>query len=271
MDVIIEVHNERKFTIEVGFFDTVLEMKQKIQKYEHIPITKQTLVFNNQVMEDERDTEFYEVLEGSRIQLHIKPDPGKPTTKIERSFSSSCLSSSAVSNKVRVIINVPSSKKQFSLEVEITDTVSHLKEKIHEVEALPVDGFLLFFNSVELVDPFLSLSDYLISDLSEVNLIIKPTTPFVAGGSSKRLKLMVLLPKSGTQKIQVEVNVLDNVGELRKELEKLQQHIQFNLPTEGYFFIYKQNVMDDDRSFRWHDVRQGDTVEIFSGNVTGGS
>ncbi|KAF6163907.1 hypothetical protein GIB67_024762 [Kingdonia uniflora] len=154
-------------------------MKQKIQKYKRIPITKQTLVFNNQVMEDERDTEFYEVLEGSRIQLQIKPDPGKPTTpatttKIERSFSSSCLSS-AVSNEVRVIINVPSSKKQFSLEVEITDKVSHLKEKIHEVEALPVDGFVLFFKSVELVDQFHSLSDYLISDLSEVNLIIKPT------------------------------------------------------------------------------------------------
>ncbi|KAF6148025.1 hypothetical protein GIB67_024200 [Kingdonia uniflora] len=169
-------------------------------------------------------------------------------------------------------------RNNFFLEVEITDKVSHLKEKIHEVEGLPIDGFVLFFKSVELVDQFHYLSNYLITDLSEVNLIIKPTffppnstssSPLAAGGSSKRLKLMVLLLKSRTQKIQVEVNVFDNVGELRKELQKLQQHVQFNLPTEDYFFIYKQNVMDDDRYFQWHDVRQGDTVEIFSGSVHG--
>jgi ubiquitin C len=88
------------------------------------------------------------------------------------------------------------------------------------------------------------------------------------GGASKKLKLMV---KSGTKKIPVEMNASDNVGELRKELQKLNQMLQFHLPQDGYFFIYKQNVMDDDKSFRWHHVSQGDTIEIFNGSVTGGS
>ncbi|KAL6217673.1 hypothetical protein ACLB2K_010890 [Fragaria x ananassa] len=92
----------------------------------------------------------------------------------------------------------------------------------------------------------------------------------VSPRSKNKLKLMVL-PKCGTKKIPVEVNASDNVGELRKELQKLHQRLHFHLPQESYFFIYKQNVMDDDKSFRWHHVGQGDTIEIFNGSITGGS
>lgn len=49
MDVIFETSEGRQFTIEVGFFDTVLEMKEKIQKYKGFPIAQQTLVLNDQV------------------------------------------------------------------------------------------------------------------------------------------------------------------------------------------------------------------------------
>lgn len=53
--------------------------------------------------------------------------------------------------------------------------------------------------------------------------------------------------------------------------ERMQSQHQFNLPQDGYFFIYKQNVIEDDRSFRWHHVAQSDTIEIFNGSITGGS
>ncbi|WRX25899.1 hypothetical protein QQP08_018386 [Theobroma cacao] len=43
----------------------------------------------------------------------------------------------------------------------------------------------------------------------------------------------MVLPKCGTKKIPVEVNASDNVAELRKELQKLQQRLQFHLPQEG--------------------------------------
>lgn len=49
MDVIFETSKGRRFEIEVGFFDTVLEMKEKIQKYEGFPVAQQTLVFKDQV------------------------------------------------------------------------------------------------------------------------------------------------------------------------------------------------------------------------------
>ena len=131
-----------------------------------------------------------------------------------------------------------------------------------------MNRMVLHCRGVELQDNR-CLRDYGLCDRSEIDVGIKAALP--GGGSgSKKLKLIVM-SKCGTKKVPVEVNPSDNVGELRKELEKLDHRFQFHLPPEGYFFIYKQSVMDDDRSFRWHCVGQGDTVEIFNGCVTGGS
>ncbi|XVE87840.1 hypothetical protein DITRI_Ditri19aG0020400 [Diplodiscus trichospermus] len=199
MDVNFETQKGRPFSIEVGFFDTVLEIKEKVQKYQGIPVSSQTLVFNGLVLQDDRDVEYCGILQNSRIQLLVaSPDSDKPRLDAAEPSSSS--------------------------------------KKIHEKEPAAVNSF---------------------------------SNGAAAVTGSKRLKLMVL-PKGGTKKIRVEVNAMDNVGELRKELQKLKQRLHFDLPQDSYFFIYKQNVMDDDRSFRWHQVAQGDTIEIFNGSVTGG-
>lgn len=65
------------------------------------------------------------------------------------------------------------------------------------------------------------------------------------------------------QKIPMEVNAGDNVGELRKELAKILHMFHVSLPQEDYFLIYKHPVIDDDRLFRWHHVDYYDTIVNF--------
>ncbi|KAF2303649.1 hypothetical protein GH714_020630 [Hevea brasiliensis] len=259
MDVFFETLRGIPFSIEVGFFDTVLEIKEKVHKYQGIPINKQTLVFNGQVLRDNCDVEYYEILQNSHIQLHIAPDnnDNMPQIKIEESSSS---------NKIQLNIKIPSSKMLVPLEMDVDDTILHLKEKIHKMEPIPIQRLILQSNDRELQDNW-SLHECKLMDDSEIDLNIRSSSidsgTVLTGATTrtKKLKLMVL-PKPGTKKIAVEVNASDNVAELRKELQKLNQ------TPEGYFFTYKQNVMDDDRSFRWHHVCQGDTIEIFNGSVT---
>ncbi|MQL75450.1 hypothetical protein Taro_007825 [Colocasia esculenta] len=195
MDVVFETPEGRAFSMEVWFFATVLEMKQKIHQHHGFPVSRQTLVFDGRVMEDGRDTKHYGVLHGSRIHLFLDP-PRRP---------------------------------------------------LAGAEAWGVEA------------PRLS------------------PVAAAAAAQSKRLRLSVLLPPpqwgstaASSRKVAVEVNGADNVSELRKELQRLQGSLGFELPAEGYFLIYKQNVMDEDRTFRWHDVRQGDAIEIFNGSVTSG-
>ncbi|KAF5474731.1 hypothetical protein F2P56_006602 [Juglans regia] len=269
MDVVFEPQGGKPFTIEVGFFDSVLEIKEKVQKYQGIPIHKQILIFKGHVLQDDRNVEHSEILQNSHIQLVVTPDSDKATVEIIENYSQP--------KKIQLIVRMPMSKVHVPIEMDVNDTIGRFKEKIQEMEAVPANRLVIHSSGIELQD-HISLRDYELSDNSDIDVSFKgsPTAALTATRSgptttgSKKLKLMVL-PKCGTKKIPVEVNASDNVGELRKELQKLQQRLHFHLPPEGYFFIYEQNVMDDDRSFRWHHVGNGDTIEIFNGSVTGGS
>ncbi|XP_074381960.1 ubiquitin domain-containing protein 7SL RNA1-like [Apium graveolens] len=269
MDVYFETGMGKLFCIEIGYFDTVLEIKEKIQKYQGIPISRQTLIFNGHCLEDGHDVERCDIFHNSRIQLMLTPDT---TVKLE--------DSSAKSSRMQVFIRVASLKKQ--VEIDVEDNILQLKEKICEIEGASLNErvFSLYLHGNELHDNQY-VRDCGISDNSEIDVLIKPVlnstvttvTPATSGGgnsNSKRLRILVST-QCGTNTIPVEINASDSVGELRSELKRLQEILHFSLPPEGYFFIYKQNVMDDDRSFRWHHVSNGDMIEIFNGSVTGGS
>ncbi|KAL3613378.1 hypothetical protein CASFOL_042791 [Castilleja foliolosa] len=261
MDVIFQPNRGNPFYIEIGYFDTVLEIKEKIQKAKAIPISKQTLIFNGNTLHDDLNIHHSEILDRSRIHLLLPVDT--TTTQTEEPPSS----------KIQLLLKMPSSKLRVSLEMEVHETIQRLKDKIQETEGVPAARLVIHAHGVELHD-HKSMQECELVDKSEINVAVRsssaPTSspqqsPGNASGSTK-MRIFVLT-KSGAEKVPAEVSSSDNVGELRKKLEMM----KLDLPSEGYFFIYKQNVMEDDRSFRWHHVCQGDTIEIFSGSVSGGS
>lgn len=254
MDVIFDIPRGRSFSIEVGFFDTVLEIKEKVQKYQSIPISKQTLILNGEVLQDEGDVWKYEILQNSHIKLLISKDP----------------------EDTKVHLNIKISMSNFPIEMDKDDTILNLKERIHQMELsdvpfpIPMNKLVLHLKGTQLRDNQF-LRDFDVWNYNEIVVSFRETaaaaTPTPTLTATTKLTVMVL-SKCGKQKIAMEVNPCDNVGELKKELQKLDQ---FNLPQEGYFFIYKQSVMNDDKSFRWHKVAHGETIEIFNGSVTGGT
>ncbi|URE42850.1 UBQ [Musa troglodytarum] len=225
----------RYFTIEIGFFDTVLEIKEKVQKYQGYPVPTQKLVFEGQELADDRDTEHYGILQNSRIHLVLAADAadGKlPENSDGRA-------------RITVAVSTPTSRRQLTLEADAADTVARLKERVRDLSGVPPNRFVLFHGGVELQD-HRRLADYVVADHSRMNLVMRPSL------GAKKLRLMVL-PEHGAKAIPVEVNASDNVSELRKEVQRLHGVLNFDLPPEGYFFIYKQNAMEEDKSFRWHD------------------
>ena len=123
---------------------------------------------------------------------------------------------------------------------------------------------MLYSSGSELQDHW-SLEQAGLSDSSEIDVGFMAGT---GGGSCfKKLKVVVGLPRCGGKKTAVEVNGSDKVGVLRMELDKLQKCLKFYLPKDGYYFIHKEHVMDEDRSFRWHHVGQGDAIEISPSSI----
>ncbi|WCJ20291.1 Ubiquitin-like superfamily protein [Euphorbia peplus] len=80
MDVHFIIKGCRTSCIELWYFDNVLEIKKKVEKYRGIPVKSQTLIFNGKVLEDEHDIEYYEILHNSRIHVIVaeEVDETKP-------------------------------------------------------------------------------------------------------------------------------------------------------------------------------------------------
>ncbi|KAL9285634.1 putative Ubiquitin domain-containing protein [Arabidopsis thaliana] len=75
MDVFFETQSGDKFEIELGYWDTMLEIKEKIEKYQCIPVSKQTLIFQGVVLQDHLDIKQCVILNHSHIQIFVEPNP----------------------------------------------------------------------------------------------------------------------------------------------------------------------------------------------------
>ncbi|KAI8536592.1 hypothetical protein RHMOL_Rhmol10G0269800 [Rhododendron molle] len=259
MDVFFEPTRGIPFALEVGYFDTISEIKQRIHKKHKIPTSKQTLILNGEPLADDLSIYQSDILDRTLLQLLVEPETPR---------------------KIQILAKMPTSKHGLNVEMNSNDTVRRLKELlINQMDGtVPINRLVLKFNGHELKeDGGWVLHDYDISDGSEIEMGIRPSPATSSstgsgnpsGGSRRKMRVMVR-SKCGSMKVPVEVRAGDNVGVLRNEVMKLVESGGFLVPADGFFFIYKQNVMDEDRSFRWHNVGPGDTIEVFNGSVSGG-
>ncbi|KAK4759730.1 hypothetical protein SAY87_022861 [Trapa incisa] len=261
---------------------TIHEIKQKIETLAGIPVSGQTLVFNGQVLKDEDGMAFcLGIREGSRIQL------------LSHTLGQAMVAEAppAARRSLRLRIKAPSSPAQFIMEVDGDETVRRLKERIQEREmTLPgVDRLVLQLRNKVLPDD-ISVSESDLVEDEQVDVFITPSLSPAArwgarGGIVRRLargggggggigsnasgnELTVkVMPWEGQRKVHIEVNKFMRAGVLRAELERRQATEGFQLPAD-YFFIHNQVVMEEDRTFVWHEVNQGDTIDVFRGKIT---
>ncbi|XP_037431644.1 polyubiquitin-B-like [Triticum dicoccoides] len=196
--------------------------------------------------------------------------------------------------------------RRFTVEIWYLSTVRRIKEYILRQEGIPVESQRLFFQGQELQDDR-DTQHYPIVEGSHVSVFLEkaemeddkelaqfdppvdgmemevrvvarqpPPPPACNDGNgaakvnNKLQQRMSVEVKWGARAVTLEVSDMDAVKELRAELGSGAPHLL--LPDDGaYFFIYKQNVMEEERTLRWHDVKAGDTIEIFNGRVTGGA
>ncbi|KAJ9557814.1 hypothetical protein OSB04_012428 [Centaurea solstitialis] len=286
----IEPSKGMPFCIEVGYFDTMKEIKEKVAKYHGIPVYEQTLIFKDTTLPDDLNIHNSDIFDRSRIHLHINNnnngDHPKVIVKTEKEEEQE---EEEEENKSTMMIKLAVKNGGLTrmMEVDMNDSVLKLKEKIYNEMELGGGGGRMYANGIEILhdDDHKTLRECQLQDGSEVEIITtpqltikqhQPTTsttilPLPPLEEILILLLVNVMSKCG-KKIALEMNPLNNVGELRKELHKVIRNSNgsFRLPEDGYFFIYKQNVMEEDQSFRWHRVAQGDTIEIFNGCVTGG-
>ncbi|ESQ37975.1 hypothetical protein EUTSA_v10029305mg [Eutrema salsugineum] len=70
MEVFVDTSTGVTFSIELGYFDTVLDIKRKIEKSQRIPVSYQNLVFQGEFLtHDDFLAKVYNIVDKSRLQL----------------------------------------------------------------------------------------------------------------------------------------------------------------------------------------------------------
>lgn len=245
-----------EFSMEINPQEPILQTKQKLQNFLGVPVASQTLsVLGFELLDGFNIQDYPIIKQGTKIQLTIQNITIGETSLQQQNI--------IVSSKFQIIVKM--SSRKLNIDIDSTETVRSLKEKIHIIDGTPIRRMSLYFSGNELNDEYRSLMEYGVQEFSEIIVFLKTMSRMITDPPSRGISLVVQTSSSllNSAKIPVEMSDLGTVNDLRQLL--LDRKI---LPMDEYIFIHKQRIMRDNCSLRWHGVENGDFVYVFKGSVS---
>lgn len=256
MDITIHTHHNLQIRIEISYFDTVSDIKQIIQSLTGIVSCRQTLFYNNAILQDQNDVATSNLFDNSRVRLLIanpslnKSDPDP------------------VRERLSILVRNPISRRHVWIETDLDSSVSELKQSISETERIESNLFNLFLfgklmdlKSILCDFPGIKRNDAVV----EIVLEFGGTRNNCSNGATAKV-VVAVVPMN--LKVTITVTLSHCFGELRRELERLRKEKQMELP-ESWMFVYKTEkvAIENTASFEKFKVVDGDVIQIHSSVV----